>query len=98
MSSLFTPEDAEKVKELATKLGVEALAVFQEHPLCPLLALAALTTAATQVAVISDTTYAQLMELVTVHYQAAAVGVAVQELEKQLGLKIAATKIEKEPS
>jgi len=91
MSKLpISQEDLDQVKNVANQLAVDVLKGYEAHPLSPLLALATLTLAACQVALVTDTTYAQLMELITVHYQSAAVGLAVQELEAQLGQKLPA--------
>jgi hypothetical protein len=84
--------DLDAVKALALDLALRAQEAFKESPLSPLLALAALTTAACEVAVVTDTSFAQFMELIGIHYQAAAVGIAVQELETQLGHRFSPVK------
>jgi hypothetical protein len=96
----LTQADLEYVKDLAHKMGVEALEKVGERPFAPLLALAALTTAACEVAVVTDVAFTQLMELVSLHYQSAVVGVTVQELEAKFGVKMPVGKlpIDQEPS
>ncbi len=81
----FTQADLERVKEIAHKLGGDVLAQFEGHPFAALFALATLTIASAQVAVITDTSFSQLMELVSLHYRAAQLGLVTQELEEQLG-------------
>ncbi len=88
--SVFTQEDLEKVKDLAQQIGGDTLFKYGGHPFAGLFALATLAMAASQVAVITGTTYAQLMELVTMHYRAAEMGVIIQELEEQLGVPVPA--------
>lgn len=83
MATAPTQADFEKVRDLAHKLAMSAQETFAEHPLSPLLALAALSTAACQVAVVTDTSFHELMELITVHFHSAAVGVTMKELEDQ---------------
>lgn len=76
-----TQEDFERVRALAHDLAMKAQETFAEHPLSPLLALAALTTAACQVAVVTDTSFETLMELISVHFHSASLGITMQELE-----------------
>ena len=78
------------------RLGGEALKVMGDRTYAPLLALAALVAAAAEVAVITDTSYTNLMELVSLHYRDAQVLVQTQELEAQVGLQ--RPKTESEPS
>ncbi len=78
-----TQADFERVTALAHDLAVRAQVEFKDSALSPLLALAALSKAACQVAVVTDTTYVELMELINVHFQAAGVELSFNELESQ---------------
>lgn len=81
-SPQFTQEDLVRVQIAADKLADDAPKLVGEHPL---FALAALTIAACHVALFTETSFTTLMELVSLHYRAAAAGMAAQELEAQLG-------------
>jgi hypothetical protein len=83
MPTAPTQADFERVTALAHDLAMKAQETFKESALSPLLALAALSKATCQVAIVTDTTYITLMELIGVHFQAAGIELSLQELEDQ---------------
>lgn len=83
MPTLPTQADFERVRALAHDLALRAQEEFKDSALSPLLALAALTTAACQVAVVTDTTFETLMELISVHFHSASVTLTMDELGAQ---------------
>lgn len=91
-------DDLDRVKAFAHKMGMEAQEAFKDSPWSPLLALAALTTAACNVAVVTDTSFVELMDLVSIHFQAATVAITVQEHELAMGIKLAHSKTPGGPS
>ncbi len=95
---LFSQDDAELVQKAANELALLAPKLVGENK-HPILALAALTMAACHGAIFMDVPFTTLMELVSLHYRAAQAGMAVEELEEQLGQHLSLNKVpEGEPS
>jgi hypothetical protein len=74
--SPFTQADLERVQRAAYQLAATAPKLVGEHPL---FAVAALTMAACHAAILTETSYETLLELLKLHYVAAEVGIAARD-------------------
>ncbi len=75
----FTQADLDRVQTASFDLAMRAPKLVAGHPL---FAVAALSMAACHAAVLTDTSYETLAELVKLHYDAAKAGLAAASVDK----------------
>ena len=84
--SPFTLEDLERVRVAAAILADKAPKLVGEHPL---FAVAALSMALAQAAILTDTSWETLQELLGLHYESCSVSVVARDLN-DAGSKVVA--------
>ena len=88
-----TNKDLDLVRAAAVKVGKEVAGLVGNQPA---FAIAALSLAIAQIAVIADQPIEEVVEMLRLHYEAAAVGEALERAKEQGGVLVRAP--EGEPS